>query len=39
LSFTAEQKKGDWDIGIAMDAVRLAEKIDCLVLVSGDGEF
>lgn len=32
-------KKGDWDIGIAMDAVRMASKIDTLVLVSGDGDF
>ena len=39
LVFHGGAKKGDWDIGIAMDAVRLAEKIDCLVLVSGDGDF
>jgi uncharacterized LabA/DUF88 family protein len=33
------QKKGDWDIGIAMDLVRLAPKIDVAVLVSGDGDY
>lgn len=37
--FQGGAKKGDWDIGISMDAVRLASKIDTLVLVSGDGDF
>ncbi len=37
--FYGGAKKGDWDIGIAMDAVRMAKKIDTLVLVSGDGDF
>jgi len=32
-------KKGDWDIGIAMDMIELAPKLDALVLVSGDGDF
>ena len=32
-------KKGDWDIGIAMDAIELAPKLDTVVLVSGDGDF
>lgn len=32
-------KKGDWDIGIAMDAVRMAPKVDSIVLISGDGDF
>ncbi len=37
--FYGGAKKGDWDIGIAMDAVRMANKIDTLVMVSGDGDF
>ncbi|MFP4403947.1 MAG: NYN domain-containing protein [Candidatus Woesearchaeota archaeon] len=37
--FHGGSKKGDWDIGIAMDAVRMVNKIDTLVLVSGDGDF
>jgi uncharacterized LabA/DUF88 family protein len=37
--FYTGDKKGDWDIGIAMDAVRLAPKVDTIVLVSGDGDF
>lgn len=37
--FYGGAKKGDWDVGIAMDALRLAPKLDVLVLVSGDGDF
>jgi uncharacterized LabA/DUF88 family protein len=37
--FYGGDKKGDWDIGIAMDAVRMAPKVDTVVLVSGDGDF
>lgn len=37
--FYGGAKKGDWDIGIAMDAVRLCGKVDCVVLISGDGDF
>jgi len=31
--------KGDWDMGIAIDAIRMADKLDIVVLVSGDGDF
>jgi len=31
--------KADWDMGMAIDAVALAEKLDTLVIVSGDGDF
>lgn len=37
--FAGGMKKADWDVGIAMDAVSLADKIDVAVLVSGDGDF
>ncbi len=37
--FIGGQKKGDWDVGIAMDIMRLEPKIDVAVLVSGDGDF
>jgi len=39
LVFHGGHKKGDWDVGIAMDGVRAAEKVDVLVVVSGDGDF
>src|SRR3989338_474148 len=38
-TFAGGAKKGDWDIGIAMDMIELASKLDVLVLVSGDGDF
>lgn len=31
--------KADWDMGMAIDAISLAEKLDVIVLVSGDGDF
>ncbi len=37
--FVGGAKKGDWDVGIAMDAIRLGTKVDSIVLVSGDGDF
>ena len=37
--FYGGAKKGDWDIGIAMDMIELASKLDAIVLVSGDGDF
>lgn len=32
-------KKGDWDVGLCMDVIRLLDKIDVVVLVSGDGDY
>ena len=37
--FVGGAKKGDWDVGIAMDCIELAPKLDVIVLVSGDGDF
>jgi uncharacterized LabA/DUF88 family protein len=37
--FFGGAKKGDWDVGIAMDIMRTASKLDVIVLVSGDGDF
>ncbi|HLC74270.1 MAG TPA: NYN domain-containing protein [Candidatus Nanoarchaeia archaeon] len=37
--FAGGAKKGDWDIGIAMDAIETAPKLDVIVLISGDGDF
>ncbi len=31
--------KGDWDVGIAIDALEYAAEVDRVVLVSGDGDF
>ncbi len=32
-------KKGDWDMGIAIDALKMADKLDVVCLVTGDGDF
>ncbi len=32
-------KKGDWDVGITLDAIRLAPRLDAIVLASGDGDY
>ena len=37
--FAGGAKKADWDVGIAMDAIKLAAKVDVIVLVSGDGDY
>lgn len=37
--FFGGAKKGDWDVGLAIDAVKAAPKLDTVVLVSGDGDF
>lgn len=31
--------KGDWDVGITIDVLEQAPKVDCIVLLSGDGDF
>ncbi|MDP3900087.1 MAG: NYN domain-containing protein [bacterium] len=32
-------KKADWDVGITVDAIKLANKLDVIVLVTGDGDY
>jgi len=32
-------KKADWDVGLAVDAIRMADILDVVVLVTGDGDF
>ena len=31
--------KADWDMGLAIDVISMADKLDVVVLVSGDGDF
>lgn len=31
--------KGDWDIGMAVDMISIADKLDVVILISGDGDF
>jgi uncharacterized protein (TIGR00288 family) len=37
--FAGGAKKADWDVGIAVDAIKLANKLDVIVLVTGDGDY
>lgn len=37
--FVDGSKKGDWDVGLAVDAIKSADKLDVVVLVTGDGDF
>jgi uncharacterized protein (TIGR00288 family) len=37
--FAGGSKKADWDVGMAIDAVKLSPKLDAVVLVTGDGDF
>lgn len=37
--FWGGQKKGDWDVGITVDMIKMGPKLDAMVLVSGDGDF
>ncbi len=37
--FAGGAKKADWDVGLAVDAIKMAPKLDAVILVSGDGDF
>ena len=37
--FPGGAKKGDWDVGIAVDAIKMSKSLDAIVLVSGDGDY
>lgn len=37
--FYGGAKKADWDVGLAIDAIKLAHKVDAVVIASGDGDF
>ena len=37
--FWGGAKKGDWDVGLAVDAIKMAPKLDAVVIASGDGDF
>jgi len=37
--FSGGSKKADWDVGLAIDAIKMAPRIDSVVIISGDGDF
>lgn len=32
-------KKADWDVGLTVDAIRMAQNLDVIIILSGDGDF
>ena len=37
--FFGGAKKGDWDVGLAVDAIKMAPRLDAIIIASGDGDF
>lgn len=37
--FAGGSKKADWDVGLSIDAIKMADKLDAIILVSGDGDY
>ena len=37
--FLGGAKKADWDVGMAVDAIKMASKLDTIILITGDGDF
>jgi len=37
--FHSGTKKGDWDVGLTVDVMKMANRLDAVILVSGDGDF
>ena len=37
--YASGEKKADWDIGMAVDSIRMASNLDVIILVTGDGDF
>lgn len=37
--FYGGEKKGDWDVGLTVDAIRLSPSVDAVIIVSGDGDY
>ena len=37
--FPGGAKKGDWDVGITVDAIKMSKSLDVIILVSGDGDY
>ena len=37
--FAGGSKKADWDVGLAVDAIKMSPRLDSVVIISGDGDF
>lgn len=39
IEYDSGHKKANWDVGMAIDVVRMVDMLDVVVMVSGDGDF
>jgi len=39
MEYFSGQKKADWDVGLAVDVIRMLDMLDVVVIASGDGDF
>jgi len=39
IEFASGERKADWDVGMCVDAVKFAPRVDVVILVTGDGDF
>jgi uncharacterized LabA/DUF88 family protein len=37
--FHTGTKKGDWDVGLTVDAIKMSPRLDSVIIISGDGDF
>lgn len=37
--FASGMKKADWDVGLAVDTIKMADRLDTVIIVSGDGDY
>jgi uncharacterized LabA/DUF88 family protein len=37
--FAGGAKKADWDVGMAIDAIKMGSRLDAVILATGDGDF
>ncbi len=37
--FSSGAMKADWDVGLAVDAIKLSPKLDAVLIIAGDGDF
>lgn len=37
--FIDGSKKADWDVGLSVDAITLSDRLDAIIIISGDGDY
>ncbi len=39
MEYLGGAKKADWDVGITVDAIKMSDNLDVVILISGDGDY